>query len=123
MPASCAARRWLFERREYVLAARGLGYGHLRIMFRHILPNVLAPAFVFAMSDFVLDVQLGATLSFFGLGVQPPTAEWGLMIAETRSFMLTAPWTVVFPGPGDHRRQLLRQPHRRRARRSRPRSR
>jgi peptide/nickel transport system permease protein len=86
------------RRREYILAAESLGYGHLRIMLRHILPNVLAPAFVFAMSDFVLDLQLGATLSFFGLGVQPPTPEWGLMIAETRSFMLTAPWTVVFPG-------------------------
>jgi len=86
------------RRREYILAAESLGYGHLRTMLRHILPNVLAPAFVFAMSDFVLDLQLGATLSFFGLGVQPPTPEWGLMIAETRSFMLTAPWTVVFPG-------------------------
>ena len=43
-------------------------------------------------------MQLGATLSFFGLGVQPPTPEWGLMIAETRNFMLTAPWVVLFPG-------------------------
>jgi peptide/nickel transport system permease protein len=86
------------RRREYILAAESLGYGHLRTMLRHVLPNVLAPAFVFGMSDFVLDLQLGATLSFFGLGVQPPTAEWGLMIAETRNFMLTAPWTVVFPG-------------------------
>jgi peptide/nickel transport system permease protein len=50
------------------------------------------------MSDFVLDLQLGATLSFFGLGVQAPTPEWGLMIAETRTFMITAPWTVIFPG-------------------------
>jgi peptide/nickel transport system permease protein len=86
------------RRREYILAAESLGYGHLRTMLRHVLPNVVAPAFVFGMSDFVLDLQLGATLSFFGLGVQPPTAEWGLMIAETRNFMLTAPWTVVFPG-------------------------
>jgi peptide/nickel transport system permease protein len=86
------------RRREYILAAESLGYGHLRTMLRHILPNVVAPAFVFGMSDFVLDLQLGATLSFFGLGVQPPTPEWGLMIAETRNFMLTAPWTVLFPG-------------------------
>ncbi|MFO1056454.1 MAG: ABC transporter permease [Dongiaceae bacterium] len=86
------------RQREYVMAAESLGFAPLRIMLRHVLPNVLAPAFVFAMSDFVLDLQLGATLSFFGLGVQPPTAEWGLMIAETRNFMLTAPWTVVFPG-------------------------
>lgn len=86
------------KKREYVLAARNLGFGHLRIMFGHILPNAIAPALVFAMSDFALDVQVGATLSFFGLGAQPPTPEWGLMIAETRSMMLTAPWVVVGPG-------------------------
>ena len=86
------------KRREYVLAATSLGFSHARIMFRHILPNAIAPAIVFAMSDFALDVQLGATLSFFGLGVQPPTPEWGLMIAEARNFMLTAPWVVLFPG-------------------------
>jgi peptide/nickel transport system permease protein len=86
------------KRREYVLAARGLGYSSTRIMFRHVLPNAIAPAIVFAMSDFALDVQLGATLSFFGLGVQPPTPEWGLMIAEGRNFILTDPWVVLFPG-------------------------
>ena len=84
--------------REFVLAARSLGYRDVRIMFRHILPNAVAPAFIFAMSDFVLDLQLGATLSFFGMGVRPPTPEWGLMIAESRIFIFTAPWTVLFPG-------------------------
>ena len=86
------------KRREYIMAAHGLGFGNGRVMFRHILPNALAPALVFGMSDFVLDVQLGATLSFFGLGVQAPTPEWGLMIAESRNFILTAPWVVIFPG-------------------------
>ena len=86
------------KQREYVLAARNLGFGHLRIMFRHILPNAIAPALVFGMSDFALDVQIGATLSFFGLGAQPPNPEWGLMIAETRSMLLTAPWVVIGPG-------------------------
>lgn len=86
------------KKREYILAARNLGYGDLRIMFGHILPNAIAPALVFAMSDFALDVQVGATLSFFGLGAQPPAPEWGLMIAESRSMMLTAPWVVVGPG-------------------------
>ncbi len=86
------------KRREYVLAARNLGFSHSRIMFRHILPNTIAPAFVFGMSDFALDVQVGATLSFFGLGVQPPTPEWGLMIAESRTFLLTAPWAIIAPG-------------------------
>lgn len=84
--------------REYVLAARSLGFGDARITFRHVLPNAIAPAFVFAMSDFALDVQLGATLTFFGLGVQAPTPEWGLMIAEGRNLMFTAPWIVIFPG-------------------------
>jgi peptide/nickel transport system permease protein len=86
------------RQREYIIAAEGLGYGHLRVMLRHILRNAIAPALIFAMSDFVLDLQLGATLSFFGLGVRPPRAEWGVMIAESRNFMLTAPWTVLFPG-------------------------
>jgi peptide/nickel transport system permease protein len=86
------------KNREYVLSARALGYRDSRIMFRHILPNVVAPAFVFAMSDFVLDILAGASLGFFGLGVSSPTPEWGVMIAEGRNFMITAPWVVVFPG-------------------------
>lgn len=86
------------KQREYVLSARALGYRDARIMFRHILPNVVAPAFVFAMSDFVLDILAGASLGFFGLGVPNPTPEWGVMIAEGRNFMVTAPWVIVFPG-------------------------
>lgn len=88
----------LAKNREYAMAARALGYRDSRIMFRHLLPNAIAPAFVFAMSDFVLDILAGASLGFFGLGVQPPTPEWGVMIAEGRNFVLTAPWVVVFPG-------------------------
>jgi peptide/nickel transport system permease protein len=84
--------------RGYILAARSLGYGDVRIMFRHLLPNVMVPAFVFGMSDFVLDILAGASLGFFGLGVQPPTPEWGVMIAEGRNFIITAPWVVIFPG-------------------------
>jgi peptide/nickel transport system permease protein len=84
--------------RGYILAARSLGYGDIRIMFRHLLPNVIVPALVFGMSDFVLDILAGASLGFFGLGVQPPTPEWGVMIAEGRNYILTAPWVVIFPG-------------------------
>jgi peptide/nickel transport system permease protein len=86
------------KRREYILSAQGLGYSAPRIMFRHLLPNVISPAFVFAMSDFVLDILAGASLGFFGLGVQPPEAEWGVMIADGRNFITTAPWLVIFPG-------------------------
>jgi peptide/nickel transport system permease protein len=84
--------------RGYILAARSLGYSNARIMFRHLLPNVIVPALVFGMSDFVLDILAGASLGFFGLGVQPPTPEWGVMIAEGRNFIMTAPWVVIFPG-------------------------
>jgi peptide/nickel transport system permease protein len=86
------------KRREYVVAAHGLGYSGPRLMFRHVLPNVVAPAVVFSMSDFVLDIVAGASLGFFGLGVQPPQAEWGVMIADGRNFITTAPWLVFFPG-------------------------
>jgi peptide/nickel transport system permease protein len=84
--------------REYVLAARMLGYSDARIMFRHLLPNVVPAVFVFAMSDVVLDILTGASLGFFGLGVQPPTPEWGVMIADGRDFITTAWWMVAFPG-------------------------
>jgi peptide/nickel transport system permease protein len=86
------------KRREYVVAAHGLGYSGPRLMFRHLLPNVVAPAVVFSMSDFVLDIVAGASLGFFGLGVQPPQPEWGVMIADGRNFITTAPWLVFFPG-------------------------
>ena len=84
--------------REYVLAARTLGYSNGRIMFRHLLPNVIPAVLVFAMSDIVLDSLAGASLGFFGLGVQPPTAEWGVMSADGRNFITTAWWVVTFPG-------------------------
>lgn len=83
---------------DYVVAGRSLGFGPLRLMGRHILPNVVAPAFVFASSDFVLNIIAGASLGFFGLGVPAPTPEWGVMIAEGRSFIIDAPWIVLFPG-------------------------
>jgi len=84
--------------REYVMAARILGYSNTRIIFRHLLPNVVPAVFVFAMSDVVLDILTGASLGFFGLGVQAPQAEWGVMIADGRDFITTAWWMVAFPG-------------------------
>ena len=83
---------------EFVLAARNLGYSHARIMFRHILPNALVPSIVFSMSDVVIVVLAGSAISYLGLGVQPPTAEWGVMIAEGQQFMTTAWWITTFPG-------------------------
>ena len=83
---------------DFVLAAQSLGYSHNRIVFRHILPNAIMPAVVFSMSDAVIDILLGSSLSYLGLGIQPPTAEWGLMIAEGQSFIATAWWIAFFPG-------------------------
>jgi peptide/nickel transport system permease protein len=68
------------------------------VIGRHLLPNVIGPAVVFAMSAVVLNILAGASLSFLGLGVRPPTPEWGGMIAESREYALTAWWLPTFPG-------------------------
>jgi peptide/nickel transport system permease protein len=83
---------------DFILAARTLGYSPLRIMFRHLLPNAITPAVVFSMTDVVLVVLLGSALSYLGLGVQPPAAAWGVMIAEGQPFIASAWWMCVFPG-------------------------
>jgi peptide/nickel transport system permease protein len=86
------------KKSDYVTAARALGYGNGRIMFRHILPNVVTPAIVYMMSDITLTILSTTALSFLGLGVQPPTAEWGSMIAEGKEFIFSAWWLIVMPG-------------------------
>jgi peptide/nickel transport system permease protein len=83
---------------EYVLAARTIGCAPPRIMLRHILPNVIAPALIYVFTGMVLAILTGATLSFLGLGPQPPTPEWGAMIAEGRQFLLLAWWMTTLPG-------------------------
>lgn len=83
---------------EYVLAARALGFSHARIMFRHILPNIVTPTLVFAMTDIVLVILSTTTLAFLGLGLPPPTPTWGTMISEGKSFIFTAWWMVTLPG-------------------------
>ena len=83
---------------QFVLAAQSLGYSHARVMFRHLLPNVLRPNLVFSTLDVVLNILVLASLSFLGLGVQPPTAEWGLMVADGQTFLLTAWWISTMPG-------------------------
>jgi peptide/nickel transport system permease protein len=86
------------KKSEYVLAAQALSYGHTRIMFRHILPNIITPTIIFAMTDIVLVILSTTSLSFLGLGVQPPAPEWGIIIAEGKNFILTAWWMVTLPG-------------------------
>ncbi|MEO1200787.1 MAG: ABC transporter permease [Pseudomonadota bacterium] len=86
------------KRSEYVLAARALGFSHTRIMLRHLLPNVITPTIIFAMTDIVLVILSTTTLAFLGLGLPPPTPTWGTMIAEGKSFIFTAWWMVTLPG-------------------------
>ena len=88
----------ILKHSDFVLAATSLGFSHLRIMFRHILPNALVASVVFSMSDVVLVILSGSAVSYLGLGVQPPTAEWGIMIAEGQNFITTAWWITTFPG-------------------------
>ncbi len=83
---------------EYVQAARTIGCTTTRIMLRHILPNVIAPAMVYVFTGMVLAIVTGATLSFLGLGPQPPTPEWGAMIAAGRQFLMNGWWMTALPG-------------------------
>lgn len=83
---------------DYVKAASVLGYSRMRIMFRHILPNVITPAIVFMMADVVLTILAVTSLGFLGLGIQPPTPEWGVMIADGRNFIQDGWWISLFPG-------------------------
>jgi peptide/nickel transport system permease protein len=83
---------------DYVLAARSLGAGDLRILTAHILPNVLAPIVVLASLTVSDAVLTAASLSFLGLGSQPPTPEWGAMLSDGRPFLRNAWWLSLFPG-------------------------
>ena len=84
--------------REHVLAARALGYRPLRILFRHILPNVLTPVIVAATLGIGNAILAEAALSYLGLGVQPPDTSWGLIIFSGQDRMLDAWWITAFPG-------------------------
>ena len=105
------------KRRDYVLAAKSGGLSDARILFRHLLPNVVTQAIVFACSDIVLDILAIVTLGYLGLGVQPPNPDWGRMIADGQTF-LTTHWELsTVPGIAvvDHRARPVAA--RRRARR------
>jgi peptide/nickel transport system permease protein len=83
---------------DFVLAARAIGVGPGTVLVRHILPNTLAPVVVAATLGVGQAIILEASLSFLGLGVQPPTATWGNMLYRAQSFLVTAPWIAFFPG-------------------------
>ncbi len=89
----------LGEREQpYVEAARAMGAGDGRILWRHLLPNSLSPLLVQASLDMAGAITAEATLSFLGLGTQPPTPAWGSMLNLAQSYLSTAPWTAIFPG-------------------------
>lgn len=85
-------------RNEYVVGARARGAGHLSIMVRHVLPNALGPVIVQASILVAFALQLEASLSFLGLGTQPPTPSLGGMLADGRDVLIQAPWVEIYPG-------------------------
>jgi peptide/nickel transport system permease protein len=84
--------------KDHVAAAQGLGAGWPRVVFRHILPNVLAPLIVQASVSLAFAILIEASLSYLGLGTQPPDPSWGTMLSEGRTYLETAPWMSIFPG-------------------------
>jgi peptide/nickel transport system permease protein len=86
------------KERDYVAAARVIGVSDLMIVWRHILPNILAPFIVLATLDVATAILSGTALSYLGLGAKPPTPEWGLMLSDGRNFIRNAWWVGTFPG-------------------------
>jgi peptide/nickel transport system permease protein len=86
------------KQRDYVEAARALGIKDMRILFRHIVPNVIGPIIVTATLSIADAIISEATLSYLGLGIQPPVASWGNMVLEGQSYLRNAWWIVTFPG-------------------------
>jgi peptide/nickel transport system permease protein len=83
---------------EYITAARAIGMSDFRILVHHILPNSLAPIIVQGTLAIATAIIEAAALGFLGMGAQPPTPEWGKMLADSKDFIIQAPWTVLFPG-------------------------
>jgi peptide/nickel transport system permease protein len=86
------------RQRDYVLAARAAGVGAPMILFRHIVPHVIPSVLVFATLGVATAIQLEAALSYVGIGIQPPDASWGNMIADGQDYLVSAPWLVAIPG-------------------------
>ena len=92
------AQTLALSEREFIEAARALGAGPWRVLFRHLLPHLVPTVLVYGTLGIATTVLYEATLSFLGVGVQPPTPSWGKMIFESQSYYLTAPWLVFIPG-------------------------
>jgi len=92
------AQTLALSEREFVEAARAIGAGPWRILLRHLVPHLIPTVLVYGTLGIATTVLYEATLSFLGVGVQPPTPSWGKMIFESQSYYLTAPWLVFIPG-------------------------
>ena len=88
----------VLKRQDFAAAGTVMGYSGGRVIFRHLLPNAITPLIVYWMTDMALDILLGSSLGYLGLGAQPPTAEWGVLVADGKNYMDTAWWISVFPG-------------------------
>ncbi len=88
----------MIKDKEYVEAARSLGCSHFRIIIKHIFPNVIPSMLVLISITMGYAMLLEAMMSFLGVGVQPPIPSWGVILAEGRDYMTTAPWITIFPG-------------------------
>lgn len=86
------------KQQEYIEAARVLGASNSRILFRHVLPNTVAPAIILVTLGIGGAILAEASLSFLGLGAQPPTPSWGSMLSTGRDYLLQAPWLSIYPG-------------------------
>ncbi len=86
------------KQEDFVQAARSLGASHLWIIFQHILPNVVPTLLIYSSLNFAGAIISEATLSFLGLGIQPPTPSWGSMLSEAKHYLQTAPHLALFPG-------------------------
>ena len=85
------------KRFEYVLAAKALGCSDSRLLWRHLLPHAISSSIVYVTSSVTFNILAITSLGYLGVGIQPPQAEWGAMIAEGRSFMLSSPGLVLYP--------------------------
>jgi peptide/nickel transport system permease protein len=86
------------RRRDFITAAQAIGAGRWRILGQHLLPQLTPTIIVWGTLGIATNVMLEASLSYLGIGVQPPTPTWGGMIQQAQSFYRTAPWLLVFPG-------------------------
>ena len=88
----------VLREQQFILAAQTLGLPRRRVIMRHALPHVLRPSFVYSLSDILNNMLALAALSYLGLGVQPPTAEWGAIIADGQTYLFTSWWISTLPG-------------------------